>query len=229
MSDPSQESGPTSKKAYVPALRFRWLTWIYDPVVAITSREKVFRNAVCDEIAATGALDILDLACGSGTLTVMLKQRMPERRVVGLDADPAVLHQARSKAKKAGAEIRFDRAMSNAMPYPDRSFDLVVSCLFFHHLRTEIKLATLSEVSRVLRPGGRLIVCDWGKPSSLYHRISFGMVRLLDGFEVTRDNAEGRLPKIIESAGFEAVTVRREIAAPVGTLQLLTARLETVR
>lgn len=211
--------------AYVPALRFHWLTRVYDPLVSFTTRESVFRKAVTDLVARSGPTAILDLGCGTGTLAVMLKQRLPDCRVQGLDADPAVLNRARKKADQGVIELEFDEAMSFAMPYSDDSFDLVVSCLFFHHLTTDDKFRTLGEVARVLRPGGRLIVCDWGKPANPLLRLSFGLVRLLDGFEVTRDNREGRLAAIIRSAGFGGVTIQETISAPLGTLELLSAEL----
>jgi ubiquinone/menaquinone biosynthesis C-methylase UbiE len=211
--------------SYIPALRFHWLTRLYDPLVAFTTRESVFREAVADLIVRSDSTNILDLGCGTGTLAVMLKQRMPDCRVLGLDADPAVLNQARKKANQARIELEFDEATSFAMPYSDDTFDLVVSCLFFHHLTSDDKIRTLGEVARVLRPGGLLVVCDWGKPTNALNRISFGLVRLLDGFEVTRDNREGRLAAIIRSAGFGGVTVQETISAPLGTLELLTAEL----
>jgi len=194
-------------------------------MVALTTRESIFRQAVADRIASSPAMRILDLGCGTGTLALTLKQRLPDRTIIGLDADPAVLDQARTKAKLAGVEVGFDHAMSFDMPYENKSFEVVVSCLFFHHLTTKDKNRTLSEVTRVLRPGGRLIVCDWGKPANALLRISFGLVRLLDGFGVTRDNREGRLASIIQSAGFGPVTVQQTINAPIGTLELLTAEL----
>lgn len=212
-----------TKSKYVPALRFHWLTRIYDPVVAFTTRDSVFRQAVTDEVAGSSPSRILDLACGTGTLALMLKPRLPVSDIVGLDADPAVLERARAKAGQAGVEVTFDQGMSFDMPYEDGSFDVVASCLFFHHLTTKDKAATLAEVARVLTTGGRLVVCDWGKPSNVLLRTSFGLVRLLDGFDRTRDNAGDRLSEIIASAGFKAVTVRNTITAPLGTLELLTA------
>jgi ubiquinone/menaquinone biosynthesis C-methylase UbiE len=210
--------------SYVPALRFHWLTRIYDPVVGFTTRESVFRKAVTEEVARASPSCILDLGCGTGTLVLMLKQRLPDCRIRGLDADPDVLRRAREKAERAGIEVEWDQAMSFDMPYPDHSFDFVASCLFFHHLTGNDKVRTLTEVARVLRPGGLLVVCDWGKPANMLLRISFGLVRLLDGLDVTRDNAHGRLPAIVRSAGFGGVTVQETINAPFGTLELLTAQ-----
>ncbi len=211
---------------FVPALRFHWLTWIYDPLVSLTTREKVFRKAVVDEIQGYGPESILDLACGTASLTCLLKQRLPETGIFGIDADPQILDRARKKADSLGAAIEFSQGMSFNMPYPDNSFDLVVASLFFHHLTSENKVRTLNEIARVLNRGGRLVVCDWGKPANVLLKVSFSLVRMLDGFEVTRDNYLGHLPKIIEDCGFENVIKKSSITAPLGSLDLITADLE---
>lgn len=208
---------------YVPALRFHWLTRIYDPLVALTTRESIFRGVMAEVIGGIGPTRILDLACGTGTLSCLLKIRLPEVSVSGLDADPVVLELARRKAVKEGITVDFDQGMSFAMPYPDNSFDLVASSLFFHHLTLESKRQTLMEVSRILKPSGRLVICDWGRPSNILLKASFSLVRILDGFEVTRHNYEGRLPAIIDEAGFSNVVRVKSINAPLGTLDLITA------
>jgi ubiquinone/menaquinone biosynthesis C-methylase UbiE len=209
---------------YVPALRFRWLTRFYDPVVALTTREKIFRSKLLDLAEINDECSVLDIACGSGTMAVLIKTRYPAASVTGIDGDPAILELAKSKARGAGVEIQFDEGMSYSMPYSSGSFDVVFSSLFFHHLRTTEKVRTLEEVLRILRPGGTFHICDWGRPSNLLMRGMFLMVRLLDGFEVTRDNAQGRLPQIIEQAGFAQVSVTGKLSTSLGTLDFISAR-----
>ena len=97
-------------------------------------------------------------------------------------------------------------AFSTEMPFADASFDVVLSSLFFHHLEPGVKRTTLAEVARVLRPGGRLHVADWGKPSDPLMRALFTTVRAFDGFAVTAENARGALPELFESAGLERAT-----------------------
>lgn len=208
---------------YVPALRYRWLTRFYDPVVALTSREKLFKRKLLDLITPTNAGHVLDLACGTGTLARLVKLEDPTATVHGLDGDPEILEIARHKARDEGRDVVFDLGMSFTMPYPDDSFDIVVSSLFFHHLNAENKQRTLAEVHRVLRAGGRFYVCDWGKPANPLLRLSFYVVQMLDGFAVTRDNVCGRLPEFIAAAGFDQVVVVERISTMLGTLDLITA------
>jgi ubiquinone/menaquinone biosynthesis C-methylase UbiE len=208
---------------YVSALRFRWLTRFYDPVVAVTTREAMFRRRLLEQASPQAGQGVLDLACGSGTMATLIKRRYPQVSVTGLDADPEILALARAKAQGAGMDIRFDEGLSNALPYGEAEFDVVFSSLFFHHLDSDSKARTLQEVIRVLRPGGTLHACDWGRPSNAALRLSFSFVRILDGFEVTRDNAQGRLPQMMKVAGFTGVAVTSTLNTPLGTLDFIVA------
>lgn len=209
--------------SYIPALRFRSLTRIYDPLVMRTVRERRFKQLLIEQANLAGRLDVLDLACGTGTLAVRAKQAAPEIELTGIDADPEILERARDKARKAGVRIEFDHGFSTVLPYPKKSFDRVLSSLFFHHLVDDDKLKTLVEVRRVLRPGGQLHVADWGKPSDpLMSALSLG-VRVLDGFEPTRANFEGRLPELFSEVGLEQVETRERLRTVYGTLTLYSA------
>lgn len=209
---------------YIPALKYSWLTRFYDPVVAFSTREKAFRKALLEQAKIKPDDRVLDLGCGTGTFAVMIKTRYPDTSVRGLDGDPGILIQAEKKAGTAGVHVDFDESMSYSTPYSDDSFDVVFSSLFFHHLKSEDKTSTMREVFRMLRPGGEFHVCDWGQPSNPFSKFAFMSVRLLDGFEVTRDNYEGRLPAFIEDIGFDLLTEHGHIETMLGTLDFLSAR-----
>jgi SAM-dependent methyltransferase len=100
----------------------------------------------------------------------------------------------------------------------------VLSTLFFHHLTGDDKRRTAREAARVLRPGGELLVVDYGRPSDLLMRAAVTTVRLFDGIEVTRDNVGGRLPAILEEAGFEDATESDRFRTVFGSLSLYRAR-----
>jgi ubiquinone/menaquinone biosynthesis C-methylase UbiE len=207
------------KEKYIPALSFDFLTPIYDPVVALTTREKVFKSELINQVALQPAQRILDLGCGTATLTVALKESYPEAEVFGLDGDAKILEIARRKADKAGAEIKFETGLSYKMPYRDAYFDSVVSSLFFHHLTPENKRKTLDEVFRVLKPDGVLLVGDWGKPANFLMRIVSMPVQWLDG-ATTRDSFQGMLPKFMMSAGFREVVETGSFNSVFGTIRL---------
>jgi ubiquinone/menaquinone biosynthesis C-methylase UbiE len=146
---------------FIPAFRFGWLTGLFDPVSKLTTREGASKRRVLDRAALLEGKRVLDLACGTGTLALAAARSVPGLRVTGVDADPAILERARAKA---GREVTFDQGLSTELPYEDESFDVVLSTLFFHHLSDRAKLRSAEEVRRVLRPAGRLVVGDVGRP-----------------------------------------------------------------
>jgi ubiquinone/menaquinone biosynthesis C-methylase UbiE len=211
------------RESYVPALAYSWLTGLYDPVVRLTTREAAFKSTLLDQAVLHAGQRVLDLACGTATLTIAAKMREPEIEITGLDGDPAILAIARRKAAEAGAKIRFDEGFSTALPYGEGEFDTVLCSLFFHHLGREAKLATLKELRRVLRPGGTLHIADWGEARNALMRFAFYGIQLLDGFENTADNVRGLLPQFARDSGFSTVEETRSFATMFGTLSLYRA------
>mgnify|MGYP001555503108 CR=1 FL=1 len=178
------------------------------------------------EDAANIASDatILDVGCGTGTLTVSIKQQYPDARVIGLDLDPAILQMAREKAEKAGVTIETIEANAAGIPLPDESVDCVFSSLFFHHLLPEQKSDVMREVFRVLTVDGSLHLSDWGRPSNGLMRMLFYSVQCLDGFATTNDNVRGRLVEYVEQAGVRSYRETASFDTVLGTLRLLHAR-----
>jgi ubiquinone/menaquinone biosynthesis C-methylase UbiE len=109
-----------------------------------------------------------------------------------------MLGVAIGKAASQASAVRFDKAMAYDLPYPDGSFDRVLSSLMIHHLKSPDKARAAREIHRVLKPGGELHVIDFGKPKGWYGRL---LGPLLHGFEEADDNVEGRLPEIFSAPG----------------------------
>ena len=209
---------------YIHALRLRRLNALYDPVVALTSRETRFKTELLDGIRAEAGSRVLDVGCGTGTLLCMLARHAPAVRAHGIDGDPGMLERARRKAADAGLAVGLTLGMADRLPFPDGSFDHVVSSLVFHHLDREAKRRTLAEAMRVLRPGGGLHIADWGRARTPWMRAAFLAIQLTDGFATTGDHVRGRLPSMIGAAGFERVRVERRLDTWLGTLEIVRAR-----
>ena len=192
-----------SKKSprYIPALSFGWLTPLYDPILKWAMREETFKQRLVQGANLQPNMDVLDLGCGTGTLTVMLKQAAPLANITGVDGDPQVLSIAQSKAIQANLNIRWDKCMAFDLPYPDNSFDIVTSSLVIHHLTAPDKLRAFQEVRRVLRPGGCFLIVDFGPPYSLLTRIQSAVMKNL---EEAADNFAGHIPPLLQKAGFRA-------------------------
>lgn len=209
-----------SNERFVPALGYDLLTAFYDPVVKVTTREKSFKTALVRQCEPEPGQQVLDLACGSGTLAILMKRAFPGAEITAIDGDPKILRIARHKADRAGIDIRFDNGVSHTLPYADDSFDRVVSSLFFHHLTRDKKLQTLKEAKRVLKSKGELHIADWGRPANGLMRFASSFIRMLDGPESTGDNFRGLLPNLITEAGFEKVEETGYYNTVVGTMRL---------
>jgi len=207
--------------SYIPALRFRALTPWYDFIIQATIRERAFKSRLIQQASLQPEGRILDLGCGTGTLTLLLKSQYPSTQVEAIDADHQILGIARDKAARAGLDIAFHQVMSEALPFPDASFDHVFSSLLFHHLTRDQKLGTLSEVRRILRPRGRLHIADFGRPHNATMRAAFYFVQVFDGFPTTQDNVDGLLPGLIHDAGFPTPSETAAFATMFGTIRLL--------
>jgi SAM-dependent methyltransferase len=146
-------------------------TRIYDAV----SRRLLlgsFFGRIADDVAG-GAADgsrVLEVGCGPGHLSILLARRFG-MDVTGVDLDPAMIERARANTERSGA--REDRRPSflvgdvASLPFPDGSFDLVVSTLSMHHW-ADAK-AGLTEIRRVLRSDGRALVWDLRGGSVPFH------------------------------------------------------------
>lgn len=180
--------------------------------------KRPFKRELIQQARISPGQQVLDIGCGTGTLTVLVKQTHPAAEVVGLDGDPNVLAIARAKASKAGVDIRWDHGMAFELPYADRSFDRALTSLVLHHLTTENKQRALRETWRVLQPGGELLVLDFGKPGSLYGRL---LAFLGQRLEEVADNIKGLLPNMLRGAGFDPVNQQTRYTTIVGDLWLI--------
>jgi ubiquinone/menaquinone biosynthesis C-methylase UbiE len=152
-------------RRFVPGMGVDWLLPIYDPFTKLLRLDRARRQLLLQADLRPGHR-VLDIGCGTGSLVVLTKQLFPDAEVVGLDPDEKALTRARRKAQCNAANIEFDRGFSDALNYPDASFDRVFSSFMFHHLEHDEKQQTLCEIQRVLKPGGTLHLLDFAGPNS---------------------------------------------------------------
>jgi ubiquinone/menaquinone biosynthesis C-methylase UbiE len=208
-------------KVYIPALKYSWLTSFYDLIMRLTMRELTFKQRLVEQACIEKGQHILDLGCGTATLAILIKKMYPETEVTGLDRDPDVLKIAREKVARNSLNIKLDQGMAFKLPYPDGSFDRVLSSLLLHHLTRENKIRTLREVFRVLRPGGEFHLADFGKPSNvLMYPVSLVMRQV----EENRDNVNGLLPEFIRKAGGNSIHENYRYMTVFGTIVLWQAQ-----
>lgn len=210
-----------SQKRFIPAMHFHWLTPYYDFLSNLTLPDKDLKQRLIVQADLQSHHRVLDLGCGTGTLTLMVKQRHAEATVIGLDIDPEILQISRRKALEAGLEVDLQEASATRLPYPDGSFDRVLSSFVLHHLTYEDKQRAVAEVFRVLRPSGEFHVLDLGKPHNLYCLLVSYALRWT---EELMENIQGLLPRIFQNAGFIDVEERNRQATLVGTVSLFRSR-----
>ena len=122
----------------------------YDLLVGIISlgREAKFRRAALDLVDIKPGMNILDVGCGTGSLTIAAKRKQGvEGKVVGVDPSSNMINLARGKAKDGGVMIDFKVGVIEKLEFQDNQFDLVLSSLMMHHLPDGLKLSGLEEVS----------------------------------------------------------------------------------
>lgn len=213
-----------NSKEFIPALRFSWLTALYDPIVALTCRERFFKSRLIDQAGLVANQQILDLGSGTGTLDIQIKKTVKGSLVTGIDADDNIISIAQTKSSSLGLDVKFVEGLSLDLPFDENQFERCVSSLFFHHLNLKNKELTLQEAYRVLTPNGEIHIADWGKPSNIIMRCLFYIVQVLDGFETTSDSVNGVLPVLMKKVGFVNVSVNETISTPLGTITLYSGK-----
>ncbi len=203
---------------YIPALSFKWLTPLYDPLLKWVMREETFKRKLVQYANVQPKMNVLDIGCGTGTLTLMLKRAHPEAQVTGMDGDQEVLDIARDKSR--GTDIQWDEGLASSLPYPDAVFDRVVTSLVIHHLITDDKRRAFKEIYRVLKPLGELYVLDFGAPHSSITRFMTDYMRRL---EETADNFDGLIPHFVTEAGFSEVKEAEHFVSVFGPLSIIKA------
>ncbi len=205
---------------YIPALKYNWLTQFYDGIISNFLREETFKSKLIESFRANNPKHILDIGCGTATLSLMMEKAFPEACVTGLDGDEKILALAKQKIKKLNSKVRLVKAMSYNIPGGSNLFHVVTSSLMLHHLTPSDKAKTLSDVYRVLQPNGIIAIADWGKPSNFLMRLAFYIVQFVDGFESTSDNVSGKIPAYLVDAGFKEVEVVEKINTIMGTVSI---------
>jgi ubiquinone/menaquinone biosynthesis C-methylase UbiE len=122
------------------------------------------RRRLSDDLIELGGVDpgdrVLDVGCGPGYLARRAARAVgPSGRVDGIDPSAEAIAYA---TRRAPANAAFTVATAERLPHADDTFDVVMSSLALHHIEPEQRPAALSEMRRVLRPDGRLLIVDFG-------------------------------------------------------------------
>ena len=136
----------------------------YDLLVWLVTfgRERRFRERLLAPALLRPGETVLDVGCGTGSLAMVAKTQVGDTgRVHGIDASAEMIARAKEKAAQRQADVSFEEARAQALPFPDATFDVVLSTVMLHHMRRATREEAVREMRRVLRPGGRLLVVDF--------------------------------------------------------------------
>lgn len=190
---------PVPTGNFIPALRLRLLTPLYDIFLRVVMKETTVKSRLIAQLNPNGNERILDFGCGTGTLTLMIKKAGPGCDVYGIDIDPEVLEIAGKKARHDFSNVHFILYDGITLPFDGDSFDKIVTSLVIHHLSPEKKPGIFRELHRVLKKGGELHILDFGIQRSFYARLLTSILKFLEPIE---ENLLGKIPEYLKLSGF---------------------------
>jgi ubiquinone/menaquinone biosynthesis C-methylase UbiE len=148
---------------FLPAAGHKWLLPFYDPFVALFSRERKWRGATLDALDLKASDTLVDIGCGTGTLAIMAKERVPTAKVIGVDPDADALARSKRKASRKGSDVTFLQGFGNdtAKLVGHGRATKAVSSMAFHHMPREMQQTSLASIRDALAAGGRLVIADF--------------------------------------------------------------------
>ena len=179
---------------------------------------KGWRRAAVALSGAAPGQKVLDCATGTGDLALEFKRAVgPRGEVIGTDFCAEMLQSAPAKAARAGLEVTFAVADALALPYPDDRFD--IASIAFGIRNVDDPMRCLREMARVVKPGGCVIVLEFGQPrgafGAVFRAYSRGVMPLVGGLLTGNRAAYEYLPRTAASfpAGERFLALMREAGA----------------
>jgi ubiquinone/menaquinone biosynthesis C-methylase UbiE len=212
-------SHTTEMPAQTEGRLIRWAPY-YDLAVNITTlgQSRRLRKMTVDNALIKPGDSVLDVGCGTGAVTLLAKTRSgKDGKVYGIDPAPEMIVVARKKAARKGPEIDFRLGVIESLPFGDSTMDVVTSSLMMHHLPEDVKVRGLAEIYRVLKPGGRLLIADFMRPTgSFLNQLFIAFTRhqaLESGIE--------DLQKLLKDAGFGQIAKLEEKILMIGFVRAI--------
>ena len=168
----------------------------------------------------------LDIGTGPGQIVIKLARRLPRWSFTGVDRSPAMIARARANLDAAGdavgGRVEFQVADGNRLPFPDRSFELVMCNSVLHHLAEPEKL--LSEMARLATSGGAFLLRDLRRPNRLAYPLHLrwhGRNYSGEMLRLYRDSVRAaytapELERMLEASGISGARVFRHHSTHIG-------------
>ena len=195
-----RQAGGTKVGATLHSARlYDWTAMAYT-----LGREARLRERTLDAAGIIAGEHVLDVGCGTGTLTIAARKRVGSTGSVdGVDASPEMIARARGKALRGGLSVTFEIAAAQSLPFPDATFDVVLCSLAVHHLPQDAQAPALAEMRRVLKPGGRVLIVEFTRERRLSALLN--PIVLLHALKNPRMLHE--VERLMQRSGFQQVTI----------------------
>ncbi len=166
-------------------------------------RERALREMTVNLAQVKPGDSILEVGCGTGTLTLAAKRQAgPTGQVVGIDVIPGMIELSQRKAEQAQEAVTFQLGSIDNTPFPASQFDAVLCSFMIFHMSEATRRKGISEVYRVLKPQGRWLVVDLALPPQPLQR---AVAQRLLGSMLEHDLHE--LLPLMEAAGFSGLEI----------------------
>lgn len=176
--------------------RYDLTGWFHD-IFSFRGQWRALRQRTIAFARLQSGEQVLDVGCGTGTLALEVSRLVGRSgHVAGIDPGEQQIARARAKAARRNMSIDFQIGVIEQLPFPDQTFDVVFSTLMMHHLPKSLKRQGLDEISRVLKPGGRLVIADFKHKSDRQGQSTH--------FHAGGSNVQDLL-SLVAGAGFERV------------------------
>jgi ubiquinone/menaquinone biosynthesis C-methylase UbiE len=125
-------------------------------------QHEAFRQHVLELADLEGGEWLLDAGCGTGMMALRIAARYPGCAVHGIDLSPKMIAAARRDTEEQGLKVDFRVGSITDLPYPGNSFGVVITNIMYHHLDLAEKRQAVTQIARVLKPGGRYVSAEFG-------------------------------------------------------------------
>lgn len=182
---------------------------MYDPLVRSLSffiggerGLSMMRTLVIDKMGVTPGMRVLDVCCGTGVLCSMIAEMVGAGgAVVGVDLSEKMLKKAEKRKKDT---MRFCLSNAEEIPHDDGYFDCASITFGLHEMPYQVRMNVLSEMRRVVKPGGKIAVLDYSYPKNRLIRCLFNIWMFVEG-KTAKDFVKRDLSSMVRDAGFNSI------------------------
>ena len=189
----------------------------YERMARIFGLNDDFYKRAIGDLRLEDGMKALDMGCGTGALSFALAQRSSSHCIIhGIDLSEDQTTYASNRPGGQGGALHFSMASMDEALFPDAALDLVMTSMALHEASPEVRRATLSNIARMLKPGGKFLLVDVAKP--LLRGWGLVLRPLMALTEKFRDNRENSYADICAKLGliqtedqYIKTSVRRQV------------------